>query len=443
MKTNTKSKAPAVHTHGGAPAAYNPDAYAQLRRSVLSCLLFEDTYYEDGKSIADRISDLAAHIEVRKLADLAIEARTVHNLRHVPLLLLCALVKRGGSVVGLTIEQVIQRADELSEFLALYWKQNGGKKTLSKQVKLGLARAFRKFDAYQLAKYNRDADVKLRDVLFLVHAKPKDEPQAVTWKHLVEGTLKTPDTWEVELSAGKGEGKRESWERLLNEGKLGYFALLRNLRNMLEAGIDPAVLARHIALRKRGAEKVLPFRYVAAMRAAPSMAPALDASLAMGLADTPKFKGSTLVLVDVSGSMDAKISQKSDLSRADAAAAVAALFHGEHVRVFTFSNSLVEVPAWRGLAGIDGILKSQPHGGTELAEAVTLANQFKADRIVVITDEQATDGHVPAPAAPLAYLVNVAPYQHGVNFGGRWTQVNGFSEGILRWMAAIESDVYV
>src|SRR5690606_4048281 len=114
------------------------------------------------------------------LAALAIEARSVHNLRHVPLLLLKALAKRGGRVVGDTIAETIQRADELSEFLTLYWTPE--KQKLSKQVKLGLARAFRKFDAYQLAKYDRAKAVRLRDVLFMVHAKPKDAEQEALWK---------------------------------------------------------------------------------------------------------------------------------------------------------------------------------------------------------------------------------------------------------------------
>jgi 60 kDa SS-A/Ro ribonucleoprotein len=87
---------------------------------------------------------------------------------------------------------VIQRADELGEFVALYWKEK--KQPLSAVFKRGLAGAFTKFDAYQLAKYDRESVVKLRDVLFLCHAKAKDEAQAALWKKLVENTLESPDT---------------------------------------------------------------------------------------------------------------------------------------------------------------------------------------------------------------------------------------------------------
>src|SRR5947207_2879649 len=131
----------------------------------------------------------------------------------------------------------------------------------------GLAAAFTKFDEYQLAKYDRAGAIRLRDVLFLAHAKPKDEAQAALWKRLIAGELATPDTWEVALSASQGEGKREAWERLLRENKLGALALLRNLRNFREAGVDGDLVASALASMKTA--RVLPFRFIAAARYAP------------------------------------------------------------------------------------------------------------------------------------------------------------------------------
>src|SRR5690606_26339378 len=104
-----------------------------------------------------------------------------------------------------------------------------------------------KFDAYELAKYDRPGPVRLRDVLFLVHAKPKAAEQAETWRKLAEKELDSPDTWEVALSAGAD--KRETLERLLKSGKLGYLALLRNLRNMAEADVNPALVKKALANR--------------------------------------------------------------------------------------------------------------------------------------------------------------------------------------------------
>lgn len=431
MRLNIFAPRPSV-THEGAPAA-NLTADQQLRRSVLSCLLWEGEFYEDGEAIADRIATLAADAAPAVVAALAIEARERFKLRHAPLLLLSVLVRTGSgtSLVADTIERVIQRADELSEFLTLYWRN--GRRPLTKQMKLGLARAFGKFDAYQLAKYDRDGPVKLRDVLFLVHAKPKDAAQAALWKQVAERTLPSPDTWEVALSGGAD--KRETFERLLADRKLGYLALLRNLRNMDQAGVGEAAV-REAILARRGAERVLPFRYVAAARAAPRFEPWLDEALMETILEGPVLGGRTIVLVDVSGSMDYRLSAKSDLTRMDAAATLASVVPGD-VRVFTFSDLTVEVPARRGMAGVDAVVRSQPHHGTWLGRAVETVNRLKHDRLIVVTDEQSHDA-VPAPKAAKAYMVNVASARNGVGYGS-WTRIDGFSEAVLGFIREHEA----
>lgn len=420
-------------TAGGAPAFSHLTPIQALRRSVLSCLLWESEYYEDGQSIGDRIEALAAKVTPAQLGALAIEARTEHNLRHVSLLLCVALAKRGGPMVAPAIAKTIQRADEISEFMAIYWRN--GKTPLAKQVKKGLAAAFQKFDAHQLAKYDRERAIRLRDVLFMVHAKPKDEAQAAIWKALVEGTLPAPDTWEVALSGG-GD-KRTEFTRLLTEGNLGYLALLRNLRNMVEAGVDESLIKSALVARKGGAHRVLPFRYVAAARACPRLEPAIDQALAAAVEESSRFEGRTIVLVDVSGSMDAPLSFRSDLTRMDAACALASVINGD-LRMFSFSSRLVEVPPRRGMAGVDALRRSQQHASTALAEAVAVVNRLPHDRLIVITDEQATTGHVPDPVAEHAYMVNVASAKNGVGYG-KWTHIDGFSEGVLRWMREVEA----
>lgn len=434
-------------THEGAPAARMTPEQA-LRRSVLSCLLWEREFYEDGQEIAGRIEALAGEVPAATLAALAVEAREAYKLRHVPLLLTTALAKRGGPIVGETVERVIQRADELAELLAIYWR--GGKRPLSKQLKVGLARALRKFDAYQLAKYDRANAVRLRDVLFMTHAKPKDAEQAALWAKLAANELNAPDTWEVALSGGAD--KRETFERLIREGQLGYLALLRNLRNMAKAGCD-AGLVRDAIIARKGAHRVLPFRYVAAARAAPQFESALDQALSEAIAGLPVLEGKTAVLVDVSGSMDAKLSARSDLTRMDAACALAAIIPGD-VRMFSFSNQVVEVPPRRGMAGIDALIRSQSHGGTALAGAVkTINDQVPHDRLIVITDEQAghalggvsgwslgysgfDNSRVPDPKAR-GYMINVASAKNGVGYG-KWVHIDGFSEAVLAYIGEYE-----
>ena len=436
MKMNTAKNQTTVFTHEGAPAK-NITPIQALRRSVMSCLLWEDSFYEDGVSIAKRIADLVHAVkDSQALADLAVEARSVMNLRHVPLMIVREMARDEvhKSVVAQTLQAVIQRADELTEFLAIYWKD--GKQKLSAQVKKGLAAAFPKFSAYALAKYNRDdAPVKLRDVLFLCHAKPKDAEQATTWKQLVDGTLAAPDTWEVALSSGKD--KKETWTRLIAEKKLGALALLRNLRNMQEAKVSKAVIRG--ALLAADISRVLPFRFIAAARYAPDLEPELEALMFKSIAEVRKLSGETVVLVDVSGSMDAALSEKSDMTRMDAACGVAMVAREmcEHCTVFAFSESIASIPARRGFALRDAIVGSMPHSSTYLGQAVSLINQqIDYHRIIVITDEQ-SQSPVGGPKGK-GYMINVSSEKHGIGYGP-WTHIDGFSEGVLRYIVETEA----
>ena len=430
-RMNTQFGGVVPRTHEDAPARHISHEQ-QLRRSVLACMLWEDQFYEDGVAIAGRIRELVAKVPAEQVAALAVEAREKMKLRHAPLLLVREMARLATHrrLVAETLLRVIQRADELSEFVALYWSE--GKQPLSAQVKKGLAAAFTKFDEYALAKYNRATPVKLRDVLFLSHARPVDQAQADLWKRLVEDKLATPDTWEVALSAG-GD-KREAWERLLAENKLGALALLRNLRNMAEAKVpEPAV---RDSLARMKTERVLPFRFIAAARYAPQWETELEQAMFRALEGQPHLPGKTVLLVDVSGSMDAPLSRRSEMRRNDAAYGLAVLLReiAEKVSVYSFSDELALVPARRGFALRDAVNASQRHNGTYLGRALKGITE-EYDRLIVITDEQSHDP-VPNPRAR-GYVINVASYQNGVGYGP-WTHIDGWSDAVIEYIRAAE-----
>jgi 60 kDa SS-A/Ro ribonucleoprotein len=429
-RLNIMNLARGLRTHEAAPAR-QISSELQLRRSVLACLLWESQFYEDGVEIAGRIAELVPKVE----AELAIEAREPMKLRHAPLLLVREMArhKTHRGLVAETLARVIQRTDELCEFVAIYWKD--GRVPLSGQVKKGLAAAYPKFDEYQLAKYDRGGPIKLRDVLFLCHAKPRDDKQAAVWKRLIWGRLAVPDTWEVALSSGAD--KREAWTRLLAENKLGALALLRNLRNMREGGVEDALVLS--ALRGANTQRVLPFRFLAAARYAPHWEEALEQLMLKAAAEQPKLTGKTVVLVDVSGSMNWALSKRSEMKRTDAAYGLAVLLReiGERVAVHSFSDHLIEVPARRGFALRDAIEASQAHNGTYLGRAVEQLNEKERyDRLIVITDEQAHDT-VPNPKGK-GYVINVASHKNGVGYGN-WTHIDGWSESVVEYIRALES----
>jgi 60 kDa SS-A/Ro ribonucleoprotein len=441
-RTNVASKQALIYTHEGAVAVFiNP--VEQLRRSVMANMLWEAEFYEDGQSIADRIENTVKEVLAKKdgaalVAGIAAEARSKMKLRHVPLLLLVTLIRAkteaARAVVADAILNVIQRPDELGELVALYWKT--GKQPLTAQMKKGLASAFRKFDAYSLAKYNGDgAAVKLRDVLFLVHGKPKDEAQAEVWKKLAAKTLESPDTWEVALSAGAD--KKETFTRLLTEENLGAMALLRNLRNMQQAGVDMALIRE--SLGKVKMERVLPFRFITAARYAPTLEPELEAAMFNCLDGHEKLGGKTVLVVDNSGSMESAVSGKSELRRVDAACALAMLLREvcAECQIVVFGSTAGVIPPRRGFALRDAICHSGHGGGTNTDNALRVAAKEGYDRCIVITDEQSHTTIGGPGKDKKGYFINVASAKNGIGYRS-WVHIDGWSEAVVDYVAQYE-----
>ncbi len=441
MKTNVHVP---VYTHEGAKST-KLTPIQELKRTVMACMLWEDNFYEDGKSVCDRIVELCKNVSKMEIIYLAGVAHDRGFLRHIPLFLTVqALKKKDDSlkscpnVISNHVARICSRPDQMTEFLSLYWKE--GKKPLANQLKKGLALAFNKFDEYQLQKYNRNAPIKLRDVLFLCHAKPKDQEQEELWKRLISNTLKTPETWEIKLSSGKD--KKESFKELLEKSKLGKLAILRNLRNMYESGVDKSLVKQGLMEKTK---PMLPFQFLMASKHCPSWEDIIDDSMIQSMEGKQKLIGLTVVFVDVSGSMEQVLSAKSEVKRMDAAAGLSILLREtcENIEFMTFSERLVPIPNRRGMALRDAINTSQPHGSTYLGAALRKfmehRTSIKVDRIIVITDEQSHD-IPPKMDVEKKYILNVGCYQNGVKNDGTWMTISGFSESCIDYIIEIENE---
>ena len=231
--------------HEGAQA-YRMSPEMELYTLVCS-MAMQPKFYETPQQQVDRLAFLLRNVDAEYAARLAVYARREMGLRSVPLLIVVELARlhSGDNLVSRTIDKIIMRADEIMELLMCYqWRnpQEGVKKLghLSNQIRIGLQRAFNRFDEYQFAKYdNRQLNVKLRDALFIAHPKPKDEAQQELFNKIVNDELQTPYTWETELSLlgqqnyetpeARQVAFRQKWEELVNSGKLGYMALLRKI----------------------------------------------------------------------------------------------------------------------------------------------------------------------------------------------------------------------
>ncbi len=248
--------------------------------------------------------------------------------------------------------------------------------------------------------------------------------------------MATPDTWEVELSGG-GD-KKAVFERLIRERKLGALAFLRNLRNMIEAQCSEDLMRDYLATVNMG--RVLPFRFIAAAKYAPRLEDAIEAAMLRCIEEQPKLPGKTALLIDHSGSMQEPVSSKSEITRFDAAGAVAMLLRevADRCRVFTFSDHMIEVPPRRGFAMLAEVRRVINPVSTMLGSAVRSVYQMfpECERIIVITDEQSAD-RPPQPQGT-GYIVNVSVERNGIGYGP-WISINGWSEAILDYIREAEA----
>ena len=385
------------------------------------------TFYEKDTARLERIKALIQNSNPVFVAKLAVYARNEMHMRSVPLVLVVELAKiySGDSLISKMIVSVIQRTDEITELLAYYQMandRNGVKKLnrLSKQIQKGLAVSFNKFDEYQFAKYNRDGAVKLKDALFLIHPKAKDEAQQKLFNKIANDTLQTPYTWETELSklgqlkyaneAEKQKASTQKWEDLIESNKIGYMALMRNLRNILEAnvsGFHVMKVCDYLSNEKAViSSKQLPFRFLAAYRELKELklkytSMVLDALEDAVMISAKNIKGfdvntSVVVACDVSGSMQKSISPRSKVMLYDIGLMLGMLIQSRSKNVVSgmFGDrwKIINMPKRSVLANVNEYYKREGEVGYATNGYLVLEDLIRrkeiTDKVMLFTDTQ-------------------------------------------------------
>lgn len=334
---------------------FKKEPLQHLYELTVSTLFGKDTFYRSSnelvKELKKEVKEAVSMDALDFVANLAIHARTVMGIRTMPIVLVVEFAKelraqeKQYENMRKLVCDVIQRADQITDMYAYALDVFGDKGKVPMAIKRGVADAFNKFNAYHFAKYNRDGVVKFRDVLRIVHPEAKNTAQGFVFEKIMKETLEAPYTWEVELSrngqlpASERKSNKEIWTELLQKktdkgyAVLGYMALLRNLRNIVEAGVDNEVLKEHVCdvLRdpKRVAEsKQFPFAFVQAYNAVEKTAPqglknALSDALELSCVNIPQLGESVVLFVDSSGSMQGgwSLNSRGDYGRSDFAPA--------------------------------------------------------------------------------------------------------------------------
>lgn len=448
-----------INRAGGEAYTQNPQLHFV---SLLLTSFVTDQYYRSADETLKEVSQLIDAIPDKKFtAKAAIYARTKYGMRSISHVVAAEVANRvkGEAWIRSFLDKVVYRPDDITEIMA-YYKALSGKRQ-SHAMRKGFAAALGRFDAYKLAKYKgAGKDISLIDVTNLTHPK-HTEPLG----QLIKGTLPTPDTWEAKLTqAGqkatsdeeKVAFKKEVWTQLIKERKIGYFALLRNLRNILEQA--PELVPDAISLltdeKLIRSSLVLPFRFLTAMEeieqcnglGVREVLGGLSIAIDIATSNVPKLDGDTLVVLDGSGSMSGKPIKIGSLF-------AAVLIKANNADYMTFSDD-AKYQTYNPMDSTMTIARMMEKGivsgGTNFHAIFETANR-DYDRVIILSDMQGWVGYN-APTQSFAEYkrrVGVNPRIYSFDLQGygslQFPEDNvyclaGFSEKVFDILKLLETD---
>lgn len=456
MRFNKQTTSKTINKAGG-------QAYKQTDKlsfvSILLTSFLKDQFYRSADETQEELVNLFNGIDKKFAAKTAIYARTKFGMRSVSHLVAGEVAKSVKSETWTKnfFNKIVYRPDDMAEILSYYLTKYS--KPIPNSLKKGFAQALERFDDYQLGKYRGErADLSLVDIVNLVHPKNTE-----TIKKLVNGTLRSTDTWEVELSGAgqkaeneeqKDQLKKDVWIKLIKEKKIGYFALLRNLRNILEQAPEIIGEACEMLINEQLIKKslVLPFRFVTALdqitetnlEGSREVIMALNKAIDICLSNVPKFDGKTLVVLDSSGSMQGQPAKIGSLF-------AATLIKSNNADLILFSDDAKYVTL-NPMDSTITLANSIPFisGGTNFHAIFNEANKAY-NRIIILSDMQGWVGGDTPVGTFNAYKARVGatPFIYSFDLQGYGTIqfpepnvlcIAGFSEKIFDTMKMLETD---
>lgn len=461
-------------------AAYKMTDKEQLVTAALTTMFGEPKFYGSTDNEIVKLASKCAKSDPAFLSKLACYARNVGNMRSVSHVLTAVISREAHEFTRRTIRNVVVRPDDITEIMSCYESMYG--KPFPNAMKREVADVLQRFDEYQIAKYNGGSkSLKFRDVLRITHPVPKTKEIESLFNKVLNDNLETPYTWEVELST-RGNTK-EAWNELIASEKVGYMALLRNLRNIVKSGADiQPVLATLSDPEQVHKSRQLPFRFYSAYRTlskesliTPEIHRALEEAIVSSIDNMNQITGRTLIAVDVSGSMGSTVSARSDIRCCDIASLFGAMASrlcedatvcyfdaaggwqsnskGYRIAHYGKYDSILEICANNAFSG----------GGTDLSLPMKFAltedksvNLKPFDRIIYFSDNECNSSYRGLQKTVqglvdmyrLAYNKNF--WVHGIDLQGYGTQqfcgnhfnlIAGWSESVLHFISLAETGI--
>ena len=380
--------------------AYSMTDKAKLVTQVLTSFFNESKFYGDNSAEIEETIARVTKKDPEFISKLAVFARREFNMRSIAHVLTAHLAHEteGKPYVRETVKGISLRGDDITETMAFYLSKFG--KPIPNSLKKGVNDVLLKFDEYTFAKYKGNGKaVKMRDLLCLCHPTPISELQSQMWKRCLEDKLETPVTWETQLSANGNNA--ETWEKLIDSGKVGYMALLRNLANIIKANpknIDKVLdrIQNPEAVRK---SKQLPFRYLSAyltvrLIANSKVLDTLENAVDIAVENLPKINGTTVIAIDVSGSMCSPVSSKSNVLCCDIALMLGYIANRicENAYVYAFNNSAQQITTSKRSGIIESVINKSEMcgGGTDMSSPFRkmINDDIQADRVIILSDNE-------------------------------------------------------
>jgi hypothetical protein len=499
---NVKAKptvGPVVNHQGGSGYKYDP------KNELVAILAtgLDNRYYEKVGEREQRLADVIAEVSKKdKLfaAKALIYARTVMGQRTVTHFGAVDLAKAlSGDELGTRFFSkrernknkggIIFRLDDMLEITACYQARNPGK-PLSNAIKKGFKAALENADEYELAKYQASSrDVSLVDIVNLVHPKPSEKMTPVFAK-LMKGELKQFNTVEdkntkagqevaAKVKAGEitkeeatkvlAEAKEDNYAELISTRKIGYLALIRNLRNILKTGAKADVIkdACELLMDEKMVRKSLVFPHqidlaleimldeFGASGARPFIN-ALNTAYELAIPNLTELftNGRTAVVFDSSGSMSSliKLASKKQGSEAaiDKAALIAAtLAKGINADVYHFADRCVKIN-FNPLDSVNTLKKVFRSKQGEVGYGTAFNSILKTlngeyDRVFVISDMQGADS-LDSKTYSNTHIYSVDICGYGTTMfkpGNRVYKIYGYSADIYELIKKVEIDPQV
>jgi len=485
-----------ILTHEGG-LGYTPDLESKLFLMAATFMAGENTFYESAEARESRFVALVRSVTASNpafVAGLASYLRNELKIRSAAIMLAAEYVAAGGESGRKVVDAVLQRGDEPAEMIG-YWHSRHGR-NIKMAIKRGVAdAAIRLYNERSALRYDGvGRGIRMADVIELTHPKPRDAKQSALFKWLLDhrhhndavadpsvlpklaaaaeqavipaedrravlatagpdALAKAGTSWEKLSGWLPGGMDAKAWEAVIPS--MGVMALIRNLRNFDEQGVGrPAV--KTVINRISDADEVrkarlFPYQVWAAYKNAPSdnWKRALGDTLELTTQNIPKLDR-TLVLVDMSGSMQSGVSNRSKMTRIEVAAVMAAVTAhrstNADIAIFGATNKMVHsrmgasvLGTVKDLVGMIGEVGHATYGHTAIRDNY---NRKRHDRVVMFTDDQQADaGSVDISHVPVIYTVDLAGYRpRSTPAGGRGRYtLGGFSDATFSIMQTLEA----